>query len=101
LLTRTASTRPLAWGQARGVRPTEAFAGFCGVYANRDERATVSAGGEGLVVQFVEGDGSSEVSARPIGPKTFEIVGGPYSRDRFDFPLPGFARFGSTLMPQA
>jgi hypothetical protein len=27
LLTRTASTRPLAWGQARGVRPTEAFAG--------------------------------------------------------------------------
>jgi CubicO group peptidase (beta-lactamase class C family) len=93
-------------GARRRVAPTvalaaEALAGFCGVYANRNERATVSAGGDGLVVQFVEGDGSSEVSARPLGPKTFEIVGGPYSRDRFDFPLPDFARFGSTLLPRS
>ncbi|HEY5294244.1 MAG TPA: serine hydrolase domain-containing protein, partial [Gaiellaceae bacterium] len=95
----------LLLGARRRVAPTiglapEVLGEFCGVYANRDERATVSAGGDGLVVQFVEGDESAEVSARPIGPSTFEIVGGPYARDRFDFPLPGFARFGSTLTPR-
>lgn len=93
-------------GARRPVAPTvalapEALADFCGVYANRDERSTVSIGGDGLVVRFVAGDEPDEVSARPIGPKTFEIVGGPYARDRFDFPLPGFARFGSTLTPRS
>ncbi len=92
-------------GARRRVAPTLELApaeldAFCGVYANRDERATVSAGGDGLVVQFVEGGVPSEVSARPVGPRTFEIVGGPFDRDRFDFPLPGFARFGSTLTPR-
>jgi hypothetical protein len=37
------------------------------------------------------------VRARPVGLRTFEIVEGDFERDRFDFPIPGFARFGSRL----
>ncbi len=35
--------------------------------------------------------------ARPIGERTFEVTQGDWEGDRFDFPLPGFGRFGSRL----
>ena len=38
------------------------------------------------------------MTARAVGPATFEIVGGDYDRDTFDFPRPGLARFGSLLV---
>ncbi len=47
----------------------------------------------GLSVRFEDG----EFHARPIGERTFEITEGAYIRERFDFPLEGFARFGSRL----
>ena len=55
-------------------------------------RSTLSAGG--LVVTL---DGRRAFAARPIGERTFEVAGRPGVRDRFDFPLDGFARFGSRL----
>jgi CubicO group peptidase (beta-lactamase class C family) len=75
----------------------EALARFSGRYANEDVTVTVSPGGEGLLVQSTSATGQLEETARPIGPTTFEIVGGDDDQGRFDFPLDGFARFGSRL----
>jgi hypothetical protein len=47
---------------------------------------------------MTEGERSTDVVARPIGERTFEIVGGPQERNRFDFPLDGFVRAGSRLL---
>ncbi|MGH3004052.1 MAG: serine hydrolase domain-containing protein [Gaiellaceae bacterium] len=80
--------------------PVEALEGFCGVYADGEARVTVTVRDGGLGGVFVEDDERIEVAARPIGPRTFEIAGGDLDRDRFDFPLPGFARFGSCLAPR-
>ena len=79
--------------------PEEALASIGGTYARGDTRAVVAAGGDGLVVEFVDGADETELSARPIGERRFEIVGGLFDGDRFDFPLDRFARFG-TLLPQ-
>jgi hypothetical protein len=38
-----------------------------------------------------------EMTARPIDERTFEVTSGRYRRDRFDFPLEGFGRFGGRL----
>ena len=77
---------------------------FAGSYANPELRAGVVVAREGLSVTAVALDRATgepterlELHARPIGPRTFEVVGGDFDRDRFDFPLPGFARFGSRL----
>ena len=80
--------------------PAEVLAAFSGTYANREIRAVVSSGGDGLVAEVVDGAEEVEVSARPIGPRRFEVVGGAFDGDRFDFPLDRFARFGSQLLPQ-
>jgi beta-lactamase family protein len=64
-----------------------------GEYANSDGRYGVRSDGDGLVVSFENGD----FTARPIGERTFEITEGDRVRERFDFPLPGFGRFGSRL----
>jgi CubicO group peptidase (beta-lactamase class C family) len=74
--------------------PHEALERFAGSYANSDEeiRVAVSDGG-GLSVTFPDG----EHAARSIGGRKFEVVEGERSRDRFDFPLEGFGRFGSRL----
>lgn len=67
---------------------------FAGSYANSDEEVRVAAShGGGLSVSFADG----EHTARPIGGRKFEIIDGDRSRERFDFPLPGFGRFGSRL----
>jgi CubicO group peptidase (beta-lactamase class C family) len=89
-------------GTSRPVPPTvalepDALARFGGTYANEDVTVRVSPGGEGLVVQATSATEEVEATARPIGPATFEIVGGDDDRGRFDFPLDGFARFGSRL----
>jgi hypothetical protein len=47
----------------------------------------------GLAVKI----GDEEFAARPIGERTFEITEGDRVRERFDFPLEGFGRFGSRL----
>jgi D-alanyl-D-alanine carboxypeptidase len=88
----------LLLGEARPPAPTvalepAALATFVGTYENEDLTVTVAPGGEGLLVQTDD----LEATARPIGPTTFEIVGGDADRNRFDFPLDGFARFGSRL----
>jgi len=47
---------------------------------------------------FTKEDGTDEtLSARPIAPRVFEIVGGDSHGYRFDFPLDGFLRIGSRL----
>lgn len=66
---------------------------FAGSYANSDGWFEVTPSVDGLVVTFEDGD----YPARAIGERTFEIVGGERVRDRFDFPLEGFGRFGGRL----
>ncbi len=51
-------------------------------------------------MEVADGEGEHRFAARPIGPARFEIVGGRFDGDRFDFPLDGFARFGSRLAPR-
>jgi len=80
--------------------PAERLEAFAGTYANADTRTVVSPGGDGLVAEVDDEGEQFEISARPIGPAAFEIVGGPFDGDRFDFPLDGFARVGSRLVPR-
>lgn len=67
--------------------------GFSGSYANADGWIDVEYAVDGLAVQFEDG----EFAARPIGARTFEITERDRVRERFDFPLEGFGRFGSRL----
>jgi hypothetical protein len=70
-----------------------ALEGFTGTYASSEGWGRVDAENGGLAVTFEEGT----FEARPIGEKTFEFVGGQLDGERFDFPIEGFARFGSRL----
>jgi D-alanyl-D-alanine carboxypeptidase len=76
------------------------LAAFAGTYGNSDTRVVVSPGGDGLIVDVTDQLEQIEVSARPIGERRFEVVGGDFAGDLFDFPLDRFARFGSELLPQ-
>ena len=67
--------------------------GFTGSYARSDGWVEVGVAPGGLVVTFEDG----EFSARSIGGSTFEITEGDRIRERFDFPLDGFGRFGHRL----
>jgi CubicO group peptidase (beta-lactamase class C family) len=73
--------------------PREAREALVGTYANSSEWTEVAVAGRGL--QIVADD--EEAPARAIGPRTFEITAGERLRDRFDFPLESFGRFGSML----
>src|SRR6476659_2023066 len=73
--------------------PDEALEELAGSYANSDGWVEVSFAVGGLSVRLEDG----EFHARPIGERTFEITEGAYIRERFAFPLEGFARFGSRL----
>jgi CubicO group peptidase (beta-lactamase class C family) len=73
--------------------PAAVLESFAGSYADGDERSDVVRSGNRLVARFADG----EFTARPIGERTFEITEGDRIRDRFDFPLDGFGRFGSRL----
>jgi CubicO group peptidase (beta-lactamase class C family) len=66
---------------------------FTGSYANSDAWIDVGLTADGLLVAVDEG----EFPARPIDEHTFEIASGDHIRERFDFPLEGFGRFGSRL----
>jgi CubicO group peptidase (beta-lactamase class C family) len=66
---------------------------FTGSYANSDGWTEVEFAVDGLLVTFPDG----AFAARPIGERTFEITEGERLRERFDFPLEGFGRFGSRL----
>jgi CubicO group peptidase (beta-lactamase class C family) len=85
-------------GERRRVPETvpldiETLEGFTGTYAASAGWARVERDEDGLLVTFEEGT----FPARPIGDSVFELVSGPFEQDRFDFPLEGFARFGSVL----
>jgi CubicO group peptidase (beta-lactamase class C family) len=85
-------------GAERRVPPTvtlprPALESFTGTYANSDGWYEVEARAARLAVTFDDG----VFEARPIAERTFEIVGGTRIRERFDFPLEGFGRFGSRL----
>jgi hypothetical protein len=67
--------------------------GFTGSYANSDGWIEVEFAVDGLAVRFEDG----EFAARPIGERTFEITDRDHVRERFDFPLEGFGRFGGGL----
>ncbi len=71
---------------------------FAGTYADVETTAVVSPGGDGLLVDVTEDGETVTLSARPIGARRFEVVGGEFDGDRFDFPLDGFARVGSVLL---
>lgn len=73
--------------------PDDVLEGFSGSYANIDGWIEVEYAVGGLAVQFEDG----EFAARPIGERTFEITERDRVRERFDFPLEGFGRFGSRL----
>jgi CubicO group peptidase (beta-lactamase class C family) len=73
------------------------LATFAGQYANSTTTATIAPVSGGLALDVVEGDEHLELFARPIGAKTFEILGGDEDGYRFDFPLDGFVRAGSRL----
>jgi CubicO group peptidase (beta-lactamase class C family) len=71
----------------------EARDAFTGSYANSDGWTEVEFAVDGLSVKFEEG----EFAARAIGERTFEITERDRVRERFDFPLEGFGRFGGRL----
>jgi CubicO group peptidase (beta-lactamase class C family) len=73
--------------------PDEMRDAFTGSYANSDAWTEVEFAVDGLSVKWEDGD----FAARPIGERTFEITEGDRVRERFDFPLEGFGRFGSRL----
>jgi CubicO group peptidase (beta-lactamase class C family) len=73
--------------------PDDVRDSFTGSYANSDGWYEVSFAIGGLSVKFEDG----EFAARAIGERTFEITERERSRERFDFPLEGFGRFGSRL----
>ena len=73
--------------------PEAERAAVTGSYANADATFDVRLAHGGVTVTI---DGE-ELAARSIGERTFEITGGEHVRERFDFPLPGFGRFGSRL----
>lgn len=73
--------------------PADVRESFTGSYANSDGWYEVAFSVDGVAVTFEDG----EHAARPIGERTFEIVEGDRVRERFDFPLEGFGRFGSRL----
>jgi hypothetical protein len=73
--------------------PDEVRDAFTGSYANSDAWTEVEFAVDGLSVKWEDG----EFAARPIGERTFEITEGDRVRERFDFPLEGFGRFGSRL----
>jgi CubicO group peptidase (beta-lactamase class C family) len=75
------------------VLPDDALEELAGSYANSDLWIEVSYAVGGLSVRVEEG----EFHARPIGERTFEITEGDFIRERFDFPLEGFVRFGVRL----
>lgn len=78
--------------------PPAALQSFAGTYADADTTVTVEPDGDRLAGQMSTGDESVAVVARAIGERRFEVVGGLYDRERFDFPLARFIRVGSTLL---
>jgi CubicO group peptidase (beta-lactamase class C family) len=66
---------------------------YAGTYENSDARVVVERAGDGLVLQ-VDGE---RIAGRKIRARTFCVPDGEHVDERFDFPLEGFARFGSRL----
>jgi CubicO group peptidase (beta-lactamase class C family) len=66
---------------------------YAGVYENSDARVEVEVQGSELLLRFQDDD----IVARKIRERTFCVPDGPHVDERFDFPLDGFARFGSRL----
>ena len=73
--------------------PDAAREELTGSYANSASWYEVSFALDGLSLKLEDG----EFAARAIGERTFEITDGAHVRERFDFPLESFGRFGSRL----
>ncbi|HVW89095.1 MAG TPA: serine hydrolase domain-containing protein [Gaiellaceae bacterium] len=73
----------------------EQYAAFAGSYENSDGayRVEYPPRSEGLVVDW---EGAEHV-ALALDERTFQIPVGPRVGERFDFPHPGFGRFGSRI----
>jgi hypothetical protein len=78
--------------------PPSALQSFAGTYGNENLTVTVERDGERLAGRMSSDVESVAVVARAIGERRFEVVGGRHDRERFDFPLDGFIRVGSTLL---
>ena len=78
----------------------DALAGFAGTYGIDTTIAVVEPARGGLAVEVTDGDEHERATARPIGPRTFEVTNGDGAGDRFDFPVEGFVRLGSRLLPR-
>jgi CubicO group peptidase (beta-lactamase class C family) len=71
---------------------------FAGRYAHPEAEIRVEVVDDGLTVQELDEETVEPAfRARPLVGGEFEIVEGPFSGSRFDFPLPGFGRFSSRL----
>ena len=82
------------FAEGRGVsRSRDRKMLFIGSYANNGGWYEVAFAIDGLSLTFEDG----AFAARAIGERTFEITEGAHVRERFDFPLEGFGRFGSRL----
>ncbi|HEX7083306.1 MAG TPA: serine hydrolase domain-containing protein [Gaiellaceae bacterium] len=79
---------------ARASRPAVELEPLAGRYEAPDTRVEVRVAGDGLEVAA---DGAV-VRARPLVGGEFEVLDGASAGSRFDFPLPGFARFSSRLV---
>jgi CubicO group peptidase (beta-lactamase class C family) len=66
---------------------------FVGIYENRDAHVEVEAAGDALLLRTDDED----VLGRKFRERGFRVPDGPHVNERFDFPLDGFARFGSRL----
>jgi D-alanyl-D-alanine carboxypeptidase len=75
--------------------PHDTVASFAGRYATDDGPVELEPAGAGLRVGLPDG---TAIGARAVGERTFELVDGDDAGDRFDFPLPGYARIGSRLV---
>lgn len=82
-----------------GKLAPEGYAAFAGTYENSDGtyRVEYPPGSDGLVVDW---EGAEHV-ALALDERTFQIPVGPRVGERFDFPHPGFGRFGSRVAARA
>lgn len=78
--------------------PAARLEAVAGRYAHSEAEIRVDVLDDGLTVQELDAETAEPAfRARPLAGGEFEIVEGPFSGSRFDFPLPGFGRFSSRL----
>jgi CubicO group peptidase (beta-lactamase class C family) len=106
LVRRVCEALGLAPEALAGDRTGVSFHPTPGRYVLENADATVTASGDGVVVDEVEIDpvtgarASTRFKAAPIGGGVFGFAGGVLIGHRLDFPRPGLARIGWTVRPR-